>query len=539
MINSTDTENDICGFKQHDHFTIRMKHEGINFDYDETKNNFLTKIKSFNEGSNFSDYKLIPMVEHVVYLFAEDGPVYEFEEYITERVIRTAKRLDNISESSQNVNSPKFSHIVWTNYPSRIPENIKIQGGFEVKNIKDLESQSLIYNNAIEMINDCKNTPYTSAILTQASDIIRVLAIKSYGGIYHDMDYEIYDAGYINNLTKKFDLILGFEHNFKGTDIGNAFFAASAGHDFITQLTLHIYRNLNFKEHSPLYVQRPYNLFTKVLCETGPCAMTGAYYKYLSLINNAAVEDLSIVFPNNALYDYNYARDVLPTTLKCLRTEDKAVRNFEGVEIPLIGADLFCGSWTKDAKFLDAIYYSNCTFYNMSKINCNYSYIFNYTAWNFPVNITLVITESKIKQRINSEFINTQAITVPSAPTQAEVNEINTLNIESNSELDLLHKKISEFQSKIDDFFLAKEMYEKDFQKLNEELKLIMQLDLNQMKSKLAVFDDAIDYAREDYLQEHGGLYIPVIEVVPEWVKQKEEWESQTNKFHYQYDYMM
>jgi hypothetical protein len=346
-------KNDACAsYSQFDNFFDRLKQENVAFNNDEMKFTFLQQYKTFQSAPddlNLGSARKIPAIEHVVYLFDEDdGNAHNFPDYIAERVKRSSQSLED---------ADTFKHIVWTNFPNKIPTSFKVETGFEIRDIRELENVHAVYKNAASLISGAKTSPQRKADLTQASDIIRALAVKKLGGVYHDMDYEIFDGGALNKAMQLYDLVLGKEFNWVESDIANCVFASSPDHGLISTLLDFMDRNLNHQKSAPEYVQRPFNQVDRILFETGPSAMTAAYLKYSQDIKAKGFADNGIVFPPNALNDYYYARHQAPLASHCPSDGIQYSRNYEGVDVPLIGGDLFCGSWTKTPGFVDPFIY--------------------------------------------------------------------------------------------------------------------------------------------------------------------------------------
>ena len=326
-------------------FYARIKQEGINYDtsYEEWTQDFTSKYSDINNA--VSENSLIPAITHMIYLFNKGSKI---SGPLEARIFRSPERLNEANEN--------WKHNFWTNDPKSIPKSIKNIKNLEIKNINELKEHSL-YSDFLAIFQSAPSSKYYKATLTQASDILRLMILDEQGGVYHDCDYEIYRAEDLYKLTTNFDLILGQENDRKETDLGNAFIAAKPQHKMIQSAIKLVERNLHQNELPiPDYCKYPFNLFSKVIFETGPAVITAAYYQYKQEVG----ADKSIVFPRVGLYNSYYAQQQEPMHPSCSHYgKEKNYGYFGNIKIDTIGADLFCGSWTQDQGFLDEIQYTN------------------------------------------------------------------------------------------------------------------------------------------------------------------------------------
>lgn len=110
----------------------------------------------------------------------------------------------------------------------------------------------------------------------QRWDLIRLLVLYRYGGLYVDMDYECLNS--IDTILKDSSCCIGLEPQ-KNTEhyempllLGNAFIAATPKHDFIIHAIAYIQLNglTNLSKHNP----------TQVMKSTGPFMFTKLYNEY-------------------------------------------------------------------------------------------------------------------------------------------------------------------------------------------------------------------------------------------------------------------
>jgi mannosyltransferase OCH1-like enzyme len=205
----------------------------------------------------------IPAISHRIWLTSEKTP-REINEDDLNHTINTIKSL--------NSGKLKWSHILWTNDQNLIPGTINKLKEFsiEIKNVNELENQVLL-KDIQDMIN--KNS------FSEASDLIRYLALEKYGGVYFDTDYELFRP--IDNLMRTYSF-MGVDnrksHDESGfSEISSAFIAAKSNHLVIKEAVKLITRNLHNK-NLPQYIKNAYTRRAKIWVKTGPIVLTAAFY---------------------------------------------------------------------------------------------------------------------------------------------------------------------------------------------------------------------------------------------------------------------
>jgi len=162
----------------------------------------------------------------------------------------------------------------------------------------------------------------------KASDMLRLIVINKYGGIYQDLDYEIYQPDKVINYMKAFDLFLGFDNEYVAY-IGNAFIASHKNHPVINKALELVQRNLNVKNdkqkkkvnYVPKYIREPCTRFSDIIFTTGPTVLTLSYY----ISANQGTYDLAL--PHGIIYNFQAAIGNTTDTSE------------------LIGNDMYSGSW--------------------------------------------------------------------------------------------------------------------------------------------------------------------------------------------------
>jgi len=323
-------------YGQYADFDTRLKQEGIR-DFEALKKK---KSKDFIKFHDEKEGKLkteIPLIEHVVYLFRDDNA--KMADYLVDKITKNSEILRGEDSS--------WKLFFWTNSENNIPESILKLPNIEIKNI-DLFSDHKLYNNLSKLVMKSGDGRYYKALLTQASDVVRVMAVERFGGVYHDCDYLIRDAKALMKYMQK-DLILGLESGSYNSDIGNAFLASSVEHPMIKLTSELMYRNLNDKE-APAYVRWPINRFDEIIFTTGPSLITAAYFKFITGTDN----DNSILLPSRIIYNANWARAQISQGQTCTHKGDvDTCFELDGQEVCSVGGDLFCGTWGQDNGFFD------------------------------------------------------------------------------------------------------------------------------------------------------------------------------------------
>lgn len=147
--------------------------------------------EQITQGNKFK----IPTISHHIY-FSESSILNDF---YAEKLQANFERLNGLGI--------KWKHFLWTNKPSLFDKDITSIAGVVIKDPAELKD-SVLYNIFLENLEKGK---YSRAYYAAASDVLRFMLVQKYGGIYNDMDYEIYDAEKLAELMKKFDFIGGRE----------------------------------------------------------------------------------------------------------------------------------------------------------------------------------------------------------------------------------------------------------------------------------------------------------------------------------------
>ncbi len=153
--------------------------EGIDYDirHQELKQDNLKKITAPEE-YQIIQTNPIPLVSHRIYLFSENS-----------------KGMDNISinKTSVTINglndvSEQWQHFFWTNNPHMVPESITSIKNVTIKEIDEFQD-SILWNNLSNLIQENETN---KKALSEASDLLRYMALQQYGGVYFDTDYHLF-----------------------------------------------------------------------------------------------------------------------------------------------------------------------------------------------------------------------------------------------------------------------------------------------------------------------------------------------------------
>lgn len=220
-------------------------------------------------------HKSIPHIFHNIYFTSKDNPkeIKDSDvEIIKNNVLKTMLAF------------PDREYILWTN-DNNIQDNIRNIEGLRIENIYGISDNDL---------NSELSEKIVSEDFGMASDILRAVLIKKYGGTYLDLDYAIYNYSLLRDFINSYTLILGKDSLGKEY-FGNAFIAASPNHSVLINYVNKIKNNLSMpdpKDKSnacvvekwdgvPEYVKYPANDFSNVITKTGPTVLTIAFYKSL------------------------------------------------------------------------------------------------------------------------------------------------------------------------------------------------------------------------------------------------------------------
>ena len=307
-----------------------------------------------------ADKLTIPNISHHIYFFTSINP-QKINASLLNITIQTLKRLDNFSKS-------EWKHYIWTNNPSMFLDNSSQNQNIIFKNIEEFD-QHILFPHLRDAINSNKITRFS-----EASDLLRFMALEKYGGIYMDIDYEIYNAKLLLNFMNKFDFIAGRESASKLSYYGSAFMAAKQNHPILKEMINTEIRNYDKNNNDrPPYIKYPCYDAYKIIFNAPPL-VTISYLKKNNIDGNK-----DIILPAWMIYNFGVARAKnIDCSYSNITTEssqkindnlenfiEKFNSNFEYKldgniyygykdhnQFPIIGADMFCATWAKNKKRL-------------------------------------------------------------------------------------------------------------------------------------------------------------------------------------------
>lgn len=222
-----------------------------NINYPEENKLVIKKsLARLNDLNLLQDEELrIPLITHHIYFTFEDNP-----RFINEAILNNLKdsfiRLNNSTEE-------KWHHYIWTNSPVVFSKEFNDIDGVELKEISEFKDD-VLYDYLLEII---KKSKFTTANFARASDMLRLLLVQKFGGVYSDLDYEIYNPSKLVNFMKRFDFIGGRENLGERSYYGNAFLAAKPNHPIINEAVKKLADNKADLLNDLVYSKYPCNLF--------------------------------------------------------------------------------------------------------------------------------------------------------------------------------------------------------------------------------------------------------------------------------------
>jgi len=230
----------------------------------------------------------IPLVTHHVY-FSNINSSKNLDVFFIEKMKTYYTKLNELNNSWQ--------HYIWTNNPSLFPAEVKNIKGVVIKNSQEFANSSA-YPSLLDILQKSEQLkPY----LAQATDLVRLLAVQKYGGIYTDMDYEIYNPQYLFELMQNFDYIGTRETIRLDSFYANSFFAAKPNHPILNFAVERSFINYQ-KTDTPEYVKYPCNIYDGILF-SGPVLITISYFSKNNIDRNN-----DIILPSWMGLNKNFAR---------------------------------------------------------------------------------------------------------------------------------------------------------------------------------------------------------------------------------------
>ncbi len=327
---------------------------------------YLQKDKEIVENSlrqlldnNIKDKDVIPTISHHIYFTSEVNPGKLLPFYI-----------DKMEANFNKLNALEkpWQHFIWTNNADLFPDKIKNIKNVIVKDIAVFKGHAL-YQYLLETIHKGNQS---KAYFMEASDILRLMALQKFGGLYNDMDYEIYNAEALFKLIKKFDFIGGREFTNAQSYYSNAVILAKPNHPVINEAIARLekYNLTNKLADIPNYIKYPCNFYDKLYLNSPPL-LTISYFIKSNVDGNN-----DIILPSWMLLNVDFARykngacdyakinqlgfaagndklHILMDEFSAAVNDNNNIDSSENIyfnlnerrNFPIIGADMFCGTW--------------------------------------------------------------------------------------------------------------------------------------------------------------------------------------------------
>jgi hypothetical protein len=258
----------------------------------------------------------IPYITHHIYFTSETYPKILNPDYSL-NIAHKALRFNQMHS--------KWRHIIWTNNKTIMPEIFHAIPNIEIRHISEFKDHAL-YEDLLSFI--C-SAPIDKGHFSTASDIARLMMLEKFGGIYMDLDYELYQYQTLIQLMRTNNFITGIVVS-RGSffEANNSMIASKPEHIILKTSMQMIQRNLHSK-NKPAYILYPCSKFLSHLSTSSPINFTVAIYKALDT-------QTDILLPIRMIYNIDKISPKI--------TMPDELYGIQYQSIP-IGDDQFSGSW--------------------------------------------------------------------------------------------------------------------------------------------------------------------------------------------------
>ena len=335
-----------------------FKQEG--FDYlIEDKKVTDSGIKKLDKKTPLSSKLKIPLVSHHVYFTSEKKPK-RLNDYFESKLITSFVKLNKVSNN--------WKHFIWTNNLEIFSSRIKDIKGVEIRSIEEFHDDPLYPYLKKALKNGQELRPYFS----EGSDLMRFLALNKFGGMYNDMDYEIFNPEEMHKLFFQYDFVGAREIAGEISYYASAFIAAKPGHPILQEIIKKDLRNYKL-EAVPDYVKYHCTEIDRIYSNAPPL-VTMSYFRKNNIEGNndiilpswmimnatfARYKNIDCDFDSVTKEEFNNRENNLASLLNNYVKEVKEeggedsniyynIKNRE--DYPVIGADMFCGGWLVNGK---------------------------------------------------------------------------------------------------------------------------------------------------------------------------------------------
>lgn len=316
-------------------------------------------IEKLYKKSILSQKPKIPLISHHVYFTSEKNPKL-LNDYFENKLIASFVKLNKVSE--------EWKHFIWTNNASIFSEKIKNIKGVEIRSTEEFKNEPTYIFLEEALKNGQELTPYFS----EGADLTRFLAINKHGGMYNDMDYEIFNPEEMHKFFFQYDFIGARETVKKFSYYASAFIASKPKHPILQEILKRELRNYKL-EAVPDYIKYPCAEVDRVYSNAPPL-VTLSYFSKNNIEGNN-----DIVLPTWVIMNATFARyknidcnfnivtkeefekrennltKLLASYVKEVKEEGVKDSNiYYGIknreDFPIVGADMFCGGWLTNGK---------------------------------------------------------------------------------------------------------------------------------------------------------------------------------------------
>jgi mannosyltransferase OCH1-like enzyme len=276
-----------CYVPKQDYIEI-FNQEGLDYEVIDRQVTSDSLAQLLNDKIKAEDKVKIPTVTHHIYFTPSNNKTVKLNDFYLEKMKAHFKKLNDLKLDWQ--------HNIWTNNPSLFPDDVKQIQGVYVRSIDDFKGHEL-YPYLVKTI-EKGNKAYFS----EASDLTRFMAVQKFGGIYTDMDCEIYNPTELLTLMKRFDFIGGRELEEKLSFYGSAFIAAKPNHPVLNEMIRITLRNHAMNEETPDYIKYPCNFYDAIYFNAPPL-VTLAYFNKNNIDGNK-----DVILPSWMVLNYGFSR---------------------------------------------------------------------------------------------------------------------------------------------------------------------------------------------------------------------------------------
>lgn len=335
-----------------------FKQEGFNYLSEDKKVTDLG-VKKLYDKRILSSVAKIPLISHHVYFTSKQNPK-ALNAYFENKLITSFSKLNNVNSS--------WKHFIWTNNKEIFPNNIKEIKGVELRSIEEFKDEAL-YPFLLKALEKGEKL---RAYFSEGSDLTRFLAINRFGGMYNDMDYEIFNPEEMTKFFFQYDFIGARETVRKISYYASAFVAAKPAHPILQEIIKRGIRNYKL-ESAPSYIKYSCSEKDRISMNAPPL-VTLSYFSKNNIDNNNDVIMptwiiMNATFARYKNIDCNYdsvtkenfikresnLKDLLINYIRVAKEEGAEDDNIyysikNHADFSIVGADMFCGGWLKDGK---------------------------------------------------------------------------------------------------------------------------------------------------------------------------------------------